>query len=92
MKIRAGGGRFRAGGGNFRAAGCSPLLFLFMGNTNCAIIKFYSILLQDFRSAQQTNNFLILQQNICCGLVGTQKNRLNEILLSNQNIYAKNYG
>ena len=35
MKIRAGGGRFRAGGGNFRAAGCSPLLFLFMGNTIC---------------------------------------------------------
>ena len=22
-----------AGGGSFRAAGCSPLLFLFMGNT-----------------------------------------------------------
>ena len=34
MKIRAGGGNFRAGGGSFRAAGCSPLLFLFMGNTN----------------------------------------------------------
>ena len=33
MKIRAGGGSFRAGGGNFRAAGCSPLLFLFVGNT-----------------------------------------------------------
>ena len=33
MKIRAGGGNFRAGGGSFRAAGCSPLLFLFMGNT-----------------------------------------------------------
>ena len=32
MKIRAGGGSFRAGGGRFRAAGCSPLLFLFMGN------------------------------------------------------------
>ena len=36
MKIRAGGGNFRAGGGNFRAAGCSPLLFLFMGNTTSA--------------------------------------------------------
>ena len=34
MKIRAGGGNLRAGGGSFRAAGCSPLLFLFMGNTN----------------------------------------------------------
>ena len=34
MKIRAGGGSFRAGGGIFRAAGCSPLLFLLMGNTN----------------------------------------------------------
>ena len=34
MKIRAGGGSIRAGGGSFRAAGCSPLLFLFMGNTN----------------------------------------------------------
>ena len=33
MKIRAGGGNFKAGGGSFRAAGCSPLLFLFMGNT-----------------------------------------------------------
>ena len=33
MKIRAGGGSCRAGGGSFRAAGCSPLLFLFMGNT-----------------------------------------------------------
>ena len=33
MKIRAGGGSFRAAGGNFWAAGCSPLLFLFMGNT-----------------------------------------------------------
>ena len=40
MKIRAGGGNFRAAGGAlgqqggaFRAAGCSPLLFLFMGNT-----------------------------------------------------------
>ena len=33
MKIRAGGGNFRAGGGSFRVAGCSPLLFLFMGNT-----------------------------------------------------------
>ena len=32
-ECRAGGGKFRAGGGNFRAAGCSPLLFLFMGNT-----------------------------------------------------------
>ena len=34
MKIRAEGGSFRAGGGSFRAAGCSPLLFLFTGNTN----------------------------------------------------------
>ena len=34
MKIRAGGGNFRAAGGSFSAAGCSPLLFLFMGNTN----------------------------------------------------------
>ena len=25
--------KIRAGGGSFRAAGCSPLLFLFMGNT-----------------------------------------------------------
>ena len=33
MKIRAGGWNFRARGGSFRAAGCSPLLFLFMGNT-----------------------------------------------------------
>ena len=37
MKIRAGGGRFRAGRGNFRAAGCSPLLFLFMGNTTLTL-------------------------------------------------------
>ena len=34
MKIRAGGGSFRAAGGNFGAAGCSPLLFLFVGNTS----------------------------------------------------------
>ena len=41
MKIRAEGGSFRARGGSFRAAGCSPLLFLFMGNTTVyeAIIK-----------------------------------------------------
>ena len=38
MKIRAGGGSFRAAGWSFRATGCSPLLFLFMGNTiNCNI-------------------------------------------------------
>ena len=30
----AGGGSFRARGGSFRAAGCSPLLFLFVGNTS----------------------------------------------------------
>ena len=45
MKIRTGGGSFRAGGGSFRAAGCSPLLFLFVGNTNASIQKcdvFYS--------------------------------------------------
>ena len=37
MKVRAGGGNFRAGGGSFRAAGCSPLLFLFMGNTSITV-------------------------------------------------------
>ena len=39
MKIRAGEGRFRAGGGNFRAARCSPLLFLFMGNTSIRVCR-----------------------------------------------------
>ena len=35
-------------------------------------------------------NFLILNQNICCGLVGTQENSLTEIvLLSTQKIYLK---
>ena len=31
--------KIRAGGGSFRAAGCSPLLFLFMGNTNSMTAK-----------------------------------------------------
>ena len=40
IKIRAGGGNLRAAGGSFGAAGCSPLLFLFMGNTTKVVVSF----------------------------------------------------